>query len=321
MKICVHLCPIQKGLNAYTQRNAEGRKGFTHNTSVTPPRPPCNNKALTMKIERILVALDASPHSLAALEAAAELAEKLGAELHGLFVEDINLLRLAQLPVARELRYPRTIPDKLDTAQMEAQLRGQAAQAQRHLEQISAKRQLVHSFSVMRGLVSSTLLQAAQDSDLLVLGRVSHSLVRTTRLGSTAQTAVAQTQRSVLLMHPRADLGGPPLLIYDGSPAGERALSLAIGLTPRHGRLSILLYTPNDEEVQRLIEQITFQTEARQIEAAYRRLRRFHAQEVNELIRDSDSSLLILSDAYDHLPAAELNQFMEKLICPVLLVR
>jgi nucleotide-binding universal stress UspA family protein len=274
-----------------------------------------------MKIERILVALDASPHSLAALQAAADLADKLGAELRGLFIEDINLLRLAQLPVARELRYPRATSDKLDAMQMEAQLRSQGALAQRYLEEIAARRHLACSFSVMRGLVANTLLQAAQESDLLVLGRISYSLVRTTRLGSTAQTAVSQTQRSVLLMHPRADLSGPPLLIYDGSPAGERALSLAIGLTPRNGRLSILLYAPDDEDVQRLIEQISAQTEARQIEAAYRRLHRFYAQEVNELIQDSDSSLLILSDAYDHLSIAKLNQFMEQLTCPVLLVR
>jgi nucleotide-binding universal stress UspA family protein len=274
-----------------------------------------------MKIQRILVALDASPHSLAALEAAVDLAEKLSAELRGLFIEDINLLRLAQLPVARELRYPGTTTIKLDTAQMEAQLRSQAAQAQRQLEKMAAGRKLVHSFAVLRGLVSSTLLEASQDSDLLVLGRVSYSLVHTMRLGSTAQTAVAQTTRSVLLMHPRADLGGPPLLIYDGSDAGERALSLALGLVPRNGRLSILLYTPDDNNVQRLVEQIAAQTDARQVDAAYRRLQRFDAQEVNELIQDSESSLLILSDAYDHLSAADLNHFMEKLTCPVLLVR
>lgn len=274
-----------------------------------------------MKIRRILVALDASPHSLAALEAAVELAEKLGAELQGLFIEDINLLRLAQLPVARELRYPRTITHKLDAAQMEAQLRGQAAQARRYLEELASSHQVAYSFSVVRGVVDTALLQAALDSDLLVLGRVSYSLVRTPRLGSTAQTAVTQTKRSVLLMHPRADLSGPPLLIYDGSPAGERALSLALRLVPQNGRLSILIYTPNDQDVQQMIEQITLQTEARGVEAAYRRLHRFHPGELAELVRDSGSSLLILSDAYDHFSASALNQFMEKLVCPVLLVR
>jgi nucleotide-binding universal stress UspA family protein len=44
-------------------------------------------------IRRILVALDASPHSFAALEAAAHLAAHLEAELFGLYVEDENLLR------------------------------------------------------------------------------------------------------------------------------------------------------------------------------------------------------------------------------------
>ena len=56
-------------------------------------------------IRRILVALDASRHSLAALEAASELAEALKAELVGIFVEDVNLLYLAGLPFAREVRY------------------------------------------------------------------------------------------------------------------------------------------------------------------------------------------------------------------------
>ena len=56
-------------------------------------------------IRRILVALDASTHSLAALETAAGLAARLEAELVGLFVEDINLLRAAELPFARETSF------------------------------------------------------------------------------------------------------------------------------------------------------------------------------------------------------------------------
>ncbi|MGD9028912.1 MAG: universal stress protein, partial [Anaerolineae bacterium] len=57
-----------------------------------------------LTIRRILIALDASSHSIAALRAAARLASSLEAELHGLFVEDINLLRAAGLPMARELQ-------------------------------------------------------------------------------------------------------------------------------------------------------------------------------------------------------------------------
>ena len=51
---------------------------------------------------RIWVALDESPRSTAALTAAAALAGELDAELAGLFVEDVNLQHLFDLPFARE---------------------------------------------------------------------------------------------------------------------------------------------------------------------------------------------------------------------------
>ena len=73
---------------AATQRQPQG--------NVPEPEAPQAN--------RILVALDASPQSEAALRAAAELAALLEAELEGLFVEDINLLHLCGLPFGREIR-------------------------------------------------------------------------------------------------------------------------------------------------------------------------------------------------------------------------
>ena len=53
--------------------------------------------------ERIVVALDASPNSVAALRAGAELASLLGVDLEGLFVEDIDLVRLCGLPYRQEV--------------------------------------------------------------------------------------------------------------------------------------------------------------------------------------------------------------------------
>ncbi|WP_054774730.1 hypothetical protein [Methylogaea oryzae] len=51
---------------------------------------------------RILVALDATRHNPAALEAATLLAARTRAELLALFVEDLGLFHLAQLPFAME---------------------------------------------------------------------------------------------------------------------------------------------------------------------------------------------------------------------------
>jgi len=52
---------------------------------------------------RILVALDASRNSLTALKAAAEVASLMHADLQAVFVEDVNLLRLAGLPFVHEI--------------------------------------------------------------------------------------------------------------------------------------------------------------------------------------------------------------------------
>ena len=49
-------------------------------------------------IRRVAVVLNASMQSSQALQAAAELAASLQAELEGIFIEDINLFHLAELP-------------------------------------------------------------------------------------------------------------------------------------------------------------------------------------------------------------------------------
>jgi len=274
-----------------------------------------------MKIQRILVALDASPHSVAALETAVELAERLDAELHGLFVEDINLLRLAQLPFARELRFPSHKAQEVDMLQMEEELRGQAAQAQRHFQRLAEGHSLHHSFTVVRGVVATSLLKATLDSDLLVLGRVSYSLVRAGRLGSTAQTAVTQAERSVLLVHPHADLSRPPLLIYDGSPAAERALAVAGSLVERNGRIYILLYLPDNTAAQEAVDLLQETLAPRGIEAIYRRLYGVQPPDLIDFINESENSLVILSAHDKHFPSAVVRQLAEGLTCPVLVVR
>ena len=66
------------------------------------------------KVERIVVAFDASQQSQALLRAAVQMAAQLEAELQGIFVEDANLLRLCSLPfsqdVGRFLHLPKLFP-------------------------------------------------------------------------------------------------------------------------------------------------------------------------------------------------------------------
>ena len=181
-------------------------------------------------IRRILVALDASRHSLAALEAAAELAARLEAELLGLYVEDAKLLRMAGLPVAREVRYPYDAPTRTDQGQMERQLRAQAAQARQALAEASERRQIKWTFRVVRGEVASEVLTAATEADLLTLGKASRPLTRRVRLGSTARAAAEEAPCCVLVLQRDAGIRAPVVVVYDGTPGGQRALAMGARL-------------------------------------------------------------------------------------------
>jgi nucleotide-binding universal stress UspA family protein len=85
-----------------------------------------------LTIQRILVALDMSADSHAALEAATRLASMLKAEIVGLFVEDQDLLHMAKMPYAQEIRSPVAAKRKVETAGMEQQLRSHGQSASYH---------------------------------------------------------------------------------------------------------------------------------------------------------------------------------------------
>ncbi|MBZ5703593.1 MAG: universal stress protein [Acidobacteriia bacterium] len=207
-------------------------------------------------IRRILVALDASPHSLTALRAAVELAARMEAELLGLFVEDVHLLRLAESPLAREVQYLTARQAPLDRARMEQQLRAQAEQARKALAAAAEGARVEWSFRIVRGQVSVEVLAAAAGMDLLTLGRRGWSSSLKSRIGSTAQTAVATTMPVLLLSDRGLQLDLPVLVCYDGTAATQRAVRVAAQLAKAGcSRVTALLLAEDAESERRLKEQ------------------------------------------------------------------
>lgn len=271
-------------------------------------------------IRRILVALDASRHSLAALEAAAELAARLEAELLGLFVEDATLLRLARLPVAREVRYPYDAPARLDQAQMERQLRAQAAQARRALAEVSERRHVKWSFRVVRGEVASEVLTAATEADLLTLGKASRPLTRRVRLGSTALAAAEEAPCCVLVLQRDAGIKTPMVVAYDGTPGGQRALAMAARLAGREaGNLDVLILTPDLEAVRRLQAEASGLLRGRGLALRFHHLKSATSAGLIHEARAAGGGTLVLSHAL--LPRDQLQTVLDEAECPVMLVR
>jgi len=188
--------------------------------------------------DRILVALDASPQSVAALRAAAELAALLEAELEGLFVEDINLLHLCGLPFGREIGSYTASVRQLDNRAMERNLRVLAVVIREAMEREAAQLPVRWTFQVRRGAVVAELLAASQSAAMVSLGRAGRSRRQT--LGSVAESIVRQSSRPVLILGEQGGLKRPLSLLYTGTEAADRALRLAIDLEVRRGSASPL---------------------------------------------------------------------------------
>lgn len=166
-----------------------------------------------MRIRRILVALDGSPESGAALAAAARLGIAAGAEISGLFIEDIELLRLAGLPFAREAGLSSGVFRRLETADVERRFRVAAERAHATLRDAASSAALRSSFRVARGRVVPELLAAARDAEVVATGKRSGQGPAGRRLGATARGLIAHLSAPVLVGGVRSFSAGPAVVI------------------------------------------------------------------------------------------------------------
>ena len=180
------------------------------------------------EIHRILVLVDASRSSRAALDAAAELAGRHGAELVSLFVEESDLLRLAGLPFARELGTTSGTSRPMSRERLERRLQGEVAELRRRLTGLAARHALRWSLQVARGRADVEALARAAPGDLLVVGKTGWSRLPSQRLGSTPRNLVSKSTVSVMVYsRPAPTPQAPIVALFDDPASGPRTLALA----------------------------------------------------------------------------------------------
>jgi nucleotide-binding universal stress UspA family protein len=253
---------------------------------------------------------------LAALEAAAELAASLGAELAGVYVEDINLIRLAGLPAMLEVGGASARTRRLDESRMSRQLRSQAARAARAMASAAGRTQVRWSFKVARGLIEDELLKAAAEADLFILGRAGWSGKR--KLGSTARAVVTAEPMRTLVIERGERLLPTLMVVYDGSEQSQRALDTAVGIG---GYLAVGIVAKEEEEAKKLQSEVAAKLSALGLEARYRWLMRTDTSELADMVRTQEQCILILPGESPLLEGKSLPDALDEFKCPVLLVR
>jgi hypothetical protein len=190
-------------------------------------------------IERVVVALDAVSENRAAIDAAARLAARWKVRLHGVFVEDEDLLRLANLPFARQVSLGAGV-EILTMPQAERQLRVFAERARRDVMAAARRHGAEASFEIVRATSGSGV--AAVSTDFVVAGSLTRSIGGHFRVESHWWSAVQPASASFLLTHRDWDpQGSTVVLLRNREAAAERLLDAAAHFAQHHGgRLAVI---------------------------------------------------------------------------------
>ena len=177
-------------------------------------------------IESILIATDGSDAALVAERYGVALAARLRARLHGLTVIEDKLtqgLRAGSLGVS---------PPPLEG--IEAFLKARAEAVSRRLGDASRSHGSDCSTETARGAADDRIVERSQGVDLVVVGRDGeHEGCRTALIGSTVDGVLRKTTKPVVVVPSGAELGGPVVLAFDGSPGSRLAAKLAVELAGR----------------------------------------------------------------------------------------
>lgn len=179
-------------------------------------------------ISTILVATDGSEGAAAAERYGASLAARLKARLLGLSVVEDRLTRGFSddgLGVA---------PPPADA--LAAYLNARADAACRRLSERAAAEGVECTGDKMEGIADDRVVERGQQADVTVVGRDGNSAAyRSGLIGSTVNGVLRKSAKSALVVPPNAQLAGPILLAFDGSPGSRIGASLAVQVATRLG--------------------------------------------------------------------------------------
>lgn len=254
---------------------------------------------------RVLLTCDASPLGEAALDAALALARQLDSELAGIFVENANLLRMAALPFATEVGLSGARTRRVEADALERSLRRQAQQVREALSRAAQVLSVPWSFQIVRGAMLESVLAAMRGADLAVFGYTGQYAV-----GTGAETPVV----------PRAAPSGRPILvIYDETPAAERALVAANVLARLHRTgVFVLLIAPDAAAAQHMRRHAIAQLDG--VPAHFQSFRMRDVQAIRNAADSRYAAALLWHGTKSEEDRTMLAALVDGLKCPVVLV-
>jgi nucleotide-binding universal stress UspA family protein len=218
------------------------------------------------RIERVVLPLDAASDNRTAIDTAVRVAARVEATLHGVFVEDEELLWAAELRFTRQSTLGAG-SEPFTFERTALQLQAAAERARQDLATAAEQQKLTWSFEILRGPVERAL-DSATERDLVVAGGLGRPVAGHFRLECRWFKSVEAAPGPFLLArHAWSDEGGVVTLLRDRNPGSIRLLDLAAQLAEARGGGLIVIRPPDIAETW-IAEQLAAYSFPLQIEVA-----------------------------------------------------
>jgi hypothetical protein len=265
---------------------------------------------MTHSIERVIIPLDAASETRTAIDTAARLAARWQVSLHGIFIEDEELVCLAGLPFARQVTLGLGL-QPLTRDHVEGHFRAFVERTRHELAAAAERHGVKWSFEVVRGPLATDAVSAVE-TDFVVAGTATRPVGAHFRVPSRWWSSLRITARPILFATRALQTGGSVFaLLNRRGPEAERALQLAAQLAGFLGGNLTVAGTDDTaapEEFSAWVSGIlaghslTLQTEAAAGEPIALRRR----------IIELDCRLLVLGAMPDETFIAELRELVER---------
>jgi nucleotide-binding universal stress UspA family protein len=277
-------------------------------------------------IKNILVPLDGSEHSRAALEYAQWLAAKFDGTLFGQHVIDtISIEGTFFHDVSGSLGFE---PYLDFSTKMREILEERGKAILEAFAESCGEKGIRHQSFLDMGLIANEICSRAKVADLVVVGhRGINEEFSTGLLGSTAETITRKCPRPVLVSTKRFKPVERPMLAYDGSQRASSAMESAAEFCTRLN-LPLTVLTVGKED--KIIESIQHQAKAYlgsyAVETRYESARGYPEQKIIEHLANFGHDLLFIG-AYGHRRIIEMvlgsttEYVMRNATCPVFMTR
>lgn len=264
----------------------------------------------------IVVAINAARRCAKTLELATALASSVGADLEVVFVEDANLLRLADVPVTCEIDRVTGMSRQLDSRRMLRALRCEVQLVRRELTRLGKGTSVRTTVTVVRGHYLTEALAAAARGDV--------TFVHGARRPLPGDNGPATPMRPMApgTANPRTrrfDMRNPLWTLFDGSPASARALKVALVLSRNSpGNLVVLVPDRGTGELQSRKREA--QIASGRTDLQFLAVPENWFSPLGRALAPGAGSLLVVARNSPVLEGSDARNYLESLSVPVVLV-